>query len=226
MDNKMNWTQDEINKFWSKVNYPGNDQECWEWTAYRDKDNYGKIEGYGAHRRAWEFYNGIIPNNLCVCHTCDNPPCCNPEHLFLGTSQENTQDKINKGRQIKGSEIGTAKMDETDVKQMLTNILESKYTSVQDILRDYIIAKSTFENIIYKNGWSLITQEFDMLKISSIISTFARNNRQKLVAKDIKEIKQRLKENFSPQELADTYNVDPHTIYDIKSGRSWKNITI
>jgi len=226
MPNKINWSQYNINRFWSKVNYPGNDQDCWEWQAHRDKKGYGKYDGGRASRFAYEFYNGPITNGLLVCHTCDNPPCCNPEHLFLGTTQENTQDKIDKGRQIRGSDIGTAILTEDDVREIMNNILLNKYSSVQDILINYPIAKPTFENIIYKNGWSHIREEFDMLKIKNIISNFKKNKHQKLMSNDVKEIKKKLSEGLSYQELANFYNVDPKTISDIKTGRSWKKVII
>ncbi len=75
---------------------------CWEWQAQRDKDGYGRIERVGrvfrAHRAAYELAYGPIPDGLQVCHTCDNPPCIRPDHLFLGTSRDNWQDSIDKGR--------------------------------------------------------------------------------------------------------------------------------
>ena len=95
-------------KFRQKISIK--DSGCWEWIGARDRHGYGryycrlKYKSIGkknhtlAHRFSWEHFKGQIPLNLFVCHKCDNPPCVNPEHLFLGTTQDNTRDCINKGR--------------------------------------------------------------------------------------------------------------------------------
>jgi hypothetical protein len=101
-------------RFWSKVDKRGPD-ECWLWTG-------AKVRGYGefcvtengverirrSTRLAWEYAAGPIPDGLFVCHQCDNPTCCNPRHLFLGTAQDNSDDKVSKGRQAKGESLSVA----------------------------------------------------------------------------------------------------------------------
>lgn len=75
---------------------------CLEWTGRRLRGAHGVIRGATqneyTHRVAWELANGPIPEGVIVCHHCDNPPCCEPTHLFLGTDADNVADMISKGR--------------------------------------------------------------------------------------------------------------------------------
>lgn len=99
-------TLDEI--IWSKVDKSGGEDSCWRWTKGVDKNGYGKLTRkvpglrkqitLRAHREAYKLANGDIPENMFVCHTCDNPSCCNPKHLFLGLPKDNTADMVAKGR--------------------------------------------------------------------------------------------------------------------------------
>ena len=86
-----------------------NSNGCWEWQRSRHRQGYGSIRDKGkyilAHRLSWMVIKGNIPSGLNVCHACDNPPCCNPEHLFLGSQKDNVTDAIVKGR-YKGRKLG------------------------------------------------------------------------------------------------------------------------
>jgi hypothetical protein len=101
---------------------------CWEWTGCRNRCGYGLIghvvkgkkKVLLAHRVAFAFYVGEIPEKMCVCHTCDNPSCVNPEHLWLGTHAENMRDKSLKGRLggLKGEKHPRAKLSRELVKEI------------------------------------------------------------------------------------------------------------
>jgi len=80
---------------------------CWVWKFSRNNKNYGRKKTKQrnstlAHRLSYEIFKGRIPEGLIVCHKCDNPPCCNPDHLFVGTFKDNSQDCIAKGRNRAG----------------------------------------------------------------------------------------------------------------------------
>lgn len=82
------------------------DNNCWIWNGSSDRDGYGMIQDCGktkmAHRIGWEIYNGPIPKGLLVCHHCDIPSCVNPNHLFLETNKDNSNDMVKKRRSRKG----------------------------------------------------------------------------------------------------------------------------
>lgn len=92
------------NRFWSKTQKNG---DCIEWSAHRSSKGYGEFYFNGhtrrAHRISWIITNGEIPEGMLVCHRCDNPPCVNPEHLFLGSPKVNMVDRVHKGHYPKNS---------------------------------------------------------------------------------------------------------------------------
>lgn len=109
-------------RFWALVDKTG---PCWLWTGTKH-NGYGKFEAVcgqqcWAHRLAWELTNGLIPDGLFVCHDCpdgDNPSCCNPSHMFLGTHRDNVADAVEKQQHRRGEAHMSAILDEAKVRAM------------------------------------------------------------------------------------------------------------
>ena len=94
---------DKIKKRYERKVIKNGQDKCWDWSASKMNFGYGRMGVGGnkwntAHRISWEIHVGKIPKGMFVLHKCDNPPCSNPKHLFLGTQRENIQDARNKGR--------------------------------------------------------------------------------------------------------------------------------
>lgn len=111
-------------RFWAKVDKNGPIHpihgQCWVWTGCRNSDRgYGTISVKDSpvfvHRYSYAIHFESPPDDLLVCHHCDRKICVNPRHLFLGTIQDNTDDKVSKGRQLKGEQIQQSKLLEGQV---------------------------------------------------------------------------------------------------------------
>lgn len=121
-------TEIQVERFWRRVQICSPD-ECWEWLSATDRDGYGayvvqrpdgKAQNVRAHRFALASHLGEIAKGELVMHACDNPRCCNPAHLRLGTQRENQRDKTARGRGNfgQGEQSGNSRFTEADVLQM------------------------------------------------------------------------------------------------------------
>lgn len=143
-----------MRRFWSKVKKAGPD-ECWEWQAGRT-NGYGIFWMNGKSRRAsrvsYEMEIGPIPKGLSVCHTCDNPPCVNPAHLFLGTTADNLADRDLKGRGAdrRGSSHHLNKLTEDDVENIRANRMN---LSGRELARLFGVSPASISNIIKRKSW-------------------------------------------------------------------------
>lgn len=95
-----------VRKFWSNIDRSWED-ECWPWKAKTTIAGYGRLRVNGvrirAHRYAYELTNGPIPDGIIIRHTCDNPICCNPDHLVAGTHVDNVMDRVKRKRTCHGA---------------------------------------------------------------------------------------------------------------------------
>ena len=146
---------DTNKRFWSKVDIRGAD-DCWEWKAFRDQEGYGQFylenRTIKAPRAAYRLAIGEIPSGEEVCHTCDNPPCCNPNHLFLGAHRDNMDDMMAKGRQNQGDRHGMARLNCETVAAIrwLYHTGESK----RDLARRFGVDRATILRVVRNNLWT------------------------------------------------------------------------
>lgn len=147
--------------FWSQVNKNAANG-CWEWTG-KSRTGYGSFNLIGltgtrrhtfAHRYTYEKTFGTIPAGMFVCHKCDNPPCCNPDHLFLGTLQDNKRDEVEKKRHAHGVKNGNAKLTEADVLKIRE--LHREGWSLPELARKFSVRNTTIHWVVSRGTWKHI----------------------------------------------------------------------
>ena len=143
--------------FWRRVDKSG---DCWPWLGPKDRDGYGRLTYQGrrmhsAHRLSWKLANGPIPKGMCVCHRCDNPPCCNPAHLWLGTNQDNMDDKVSKGRHSYRSHVGVENPNSKLTEDEVLDIRAARAfgAAQKDIAKAYNLEVSVISRITTRASW-------------------------------------------------------------------------
>lgn len=152
----VNLTQTQIARFWSKTELK--ESGCIEWTRAKRSHGYGAVrlerKSHGAHRVAFFLKNGSFPAKSEICHRCDNPPCCNPDHLFIGTHLENMRDMFSKNRRTsaKGEKHAAAKLTEHQVVELRARYANNE-GSMEALGRDYGITRQSAYLIISRKSW-------------------------------------------------------------------------
>jgi hypothetical protein len=135
---------------------------CWEYNRCRTKLGYGRIfDGervVSAHRYSWIAHFGPIPDGLVVCHKCDNPPCCNPEHLFIGTRADNSRDMHRKGRSAGGQKhppLGESHHSSKLTRSLVVSAREwfDSGVSRREISERLGVGRSAVDRIINRKIW-------------------------------------------------------------------------
>jgi hypothetical protein len=191
--------------FWKQVSRAG-PTECWLWQGGIQSAGYGVFRGHLAHRIAFQLSTGTDPGDLFVCHHCDNPPCCNPAHLFLGTVQDNSDDMKAKDRQNKarGEDSSRAILTETDVVAIRNSPLTHRQLAIQ-----YGVSQSAIAHARQAKNWQHLQED--------------AGSRRHLTLAQVQEIRGKLKQGWTGRELALTFDVSEGTISMIRNKRTWKH---
>lgn len=195
-------------RFFSKVG-PSDENGCFPWLAGLGYNGYGQFwmgSRYSpnqarAHRVAWEIHNKKpVPKNMLVCHHCDNPKCVNPEHLFIGTIQDNANDRVRKNRQAMGCKSGPHLHPE----RMARGDRHGSKTHPERVARGSRHGSKTCPERVPRGE---------------------RNGRARLMESDVIVIRiDHASGGYTQQQLADRFHVDKTTISDIVRRKTWTRI--
>ena len=202
---------------------------CWVYLKSIEGCGYGRMcingKTVGAHRVSYLIHNGSIPEKMFVCHKCDNPSCVNPEHLFLGTPKDNTEDMMKKerGSLRRGRHHPCAKLTETEVREIF-NL--SGTLSQRELAKKFKVTQGLITNILNHGSWKSVTSS--MISLSSVrLKANQRgimNSKAKLTEENVRYIFN-MKKLVSKHELAKQFDVTEVTIRKIWSQHTWKHIT-
>lgn len=153
-----------MDRFWSKVD-KRSDGECWPWLGGTSRKGYGRFRvgsrtdgstrKVQAHRMAFELSGGVVPPGLFVLHRCDNPCCCNPGHLRVGTHLENMAEMRARGRRVgrsrRGEDVCHAKLNERSVRRI--RALAASTTKAA-LARRYRVSEATIFAVVKRQTWA------------------------------------------------------------------------
>jgi len=147
-------------RFWSRVDRSAGPHGCWPWLRHRTATGYGRVSFRGrlslTHRLAYALTYGDIPDEMRVLHQCDNPPCCNPAHLFLGTQAANVADMLAKGRgpSFQGERNPRARLTADDVRHIRQRVADGARRG--DLAAEYAVSDVAISYIVLRKAWAHI----------------------------------------------------------------------
>lgn len=206
-------------RLWSRV-ARGKPHECWPWTGSKLPSGYGTLSitlapgvyvtGY-AHRLAFAIDSGVWPADLDVCHRCDNPPCCNPAHLFVGTAADNMADMAAKGRL--GGRIGPRRNPSERYRETeAIRTAAASGESIKSLAARYGLARSTVYGIVTGRG-----RKYDDGPIRA--AKHSRNGRPRLTDADLREIARRRAGGELLKTIAADFDISLGHVCDIATGK-------
>lgn len=191
--------------------------DCWPWNAARFKNGYGQFgvskaeRSVLAHRFGYKLLVGPIPPGMRVCHTCDNPPCQNPAHWFLGTAKDNSQDMVskNRGNPARGERHARARLTEEDVVEIRRRHQTGELA--RDIAADYNLSVTYISKVAHGGRWANVAPPENMRK---------RSGNMRLSDDAVRAIRRRRAAGEPLRVLADEFCTTMSNICHIAVGRT------
>jgi predicted DNA-binding protein YlxM (UPF0122 family) len=204
--------------------------ECWEFTGKLDTDRYPRVKVFG---KSYRLNRVVLANTLnrdikpgyLACHSCDNPTCLNPSHLWEGTPRENIVDAVFKGRitapahflNQQGSKNKSAKLTESEVLKIRESY--KKGALIKHLAEQYKVSRKTIQGAISGRYWNHVDDA-----IATNLRSGSRNHSSKLTEDQVIEIRNLYKQGHSGKILAKSYGVSDTVIYLIINRKTWKHI--
>ena len=225
-------SEDDKQRFFSKIKISGPD-DCHEWGFCQNGYGYGvwrlRRVTYISTRISYFISTGVQPGNLRVCHRCDNPGCCNPKHLFLGTSKDNSQDMVKKGRSRRGSSHSGSILTEDDVSKIRELHAIGELTQ-QQIADRFNVTNGSVSQIILCKTWRHTIRPEDLDEVKSRRekgNLFDGENHSQAILKneDVLRIREMHAAGGVTQiHLGKTFGVSRTTIWGIINRTRWKHV--
>lgn len=215
----------DIQRFWRKIDKREED-DCWIWKGAISNNRYGHMNYDGkdeySHRLCYMISYGEIPENMEVCHNCNNPLCCNPRHLCIGTHQDNMRYMVDTGRSTKGEKHPNHLLTEEEIDQIRDKYSKSKDKIKQsDLAMMYEVSTHAISDVICNKTW----------KDDNYVRTVSYEHQQrlgdingssKLTWEKVRQIRQKHKNRIRSDYLAKEFNVSNGCISLIINNKTWK----
>lgn len=229
-----------VARFWLKIDKNGSAPAhrpelgpCWKWRSKRSRRGYGlmsKCDGtwaeHRAHRLSWEIHHGPIPDGASVCHSCDNPECSRPDHLFLGDQLANMRDMDRKGRRVnspnRGSANGLAKLTEELVAEI--RMLYAEGTTQTVLVDRYGVGQNVVSDIVLGKTWKHAAGPICRRPRNIESCSGVKNHNSKANPEIVASIRNRYRLGATKSTLSAAFGLSPTTIGQIVSRKTWRDV--
>lgn len=216
-------------RFWSKVDKSAGPDGCWVWMAGKHDAGYGsfmvkkELGDFLAHRISYAIHYGIDPSDLFVCHRCDNRICCNPNHLFLGTDQDNKDDMVSKGRQgaARGADSAKAKFAADEIVEIRKRYAAGGVTCLELALANNV-DETTISGIVRGDTYTLVGGP---LSDPKSLCRGETHPGAYLTVDKVRQIRFMRSCGTTVSAISEAVSASWDAVYDVVRGKTWKHVT-